>query len=72
MPKADIKRLIEAKRLEVERLRDAMHNAPMNKVFQDHTGHKFLGTHSMAWADRSREWGVAKNELTAILKEIEE
>lgn len=48
---------------ECERLRKAMHEAPTNKVFQDHTGHRFLGTHSTAWADRSREWAEAKRRL---------
>jgi hypothetical protein len=53
---------------ECERLRKEMHEAPMNKVFQDHTGHRFLGTHSMAWADRSREWVEACKKLAAAVK----
>jgi hypothetical protein len=48
---------------ELKRLREAMHNAPLNKVFTDHTGHKHLGTHSMAWARRSREWGDLKSKM---------
>jgi hypothetical protein len=41
---------------DLEKLRAAAHEAPMNKVFQDHDGHRFLGSHSMAWAKASREW----------------
>lgn len=66
---SDIDAQIEAKRAECERLRTEMHEAPMNKVFQDHTGHRFLGTHSMAWANRSREWTEAVKDL-ARLEEI--
>lgn len=48
-----------------DRLREEMHSAPMNKVFQDHTGHRHLGSHSMAWAQKSREWCEAKALLDA-------
>ncbi len=47
----------------VERLRKEMHEAPMNPVFQDHKGHRFLGAHSNAWASSSRAWAEAKKEL---------
>lgn len=36
------------------------HEAPMNKVYQDHTGHRFLGTHSTAWASAGRRYMAAK------------
>lgn len=52
---------------ECAKLRAAMHDAPMNKMFRDHTGHRHLGTHSTAWADRSREWCRAKDRLDALL-----
>jgi len=48
-----------------ERLRREMHEAPLNKVFQDHNGHRHLGTHSTAWARKSREWCDAMAELAA-------
>lgn len=40
----------------IEAARDRAHNAPLNKVFQDHTGHKYLGTHSNAWAKAGAEY----------------
>lgn len=48
-----------------ERLRREMHEAPLNKVFQDHDGHRHLGTHSTAWARKSREWCDVMAELKA-------
>jgi hypothetical protein len=48
-----------------DRLRKEMHEAPLNKVFQDHDGHRHLGTHSNAWATKSREWCDAVSELWA-------
>jgi hypothetical protein len=49
---------------EIERLRSAAHDAPLNKMFTDHKGHRFLGTHSTAWARAGREWSnaVAKGQ----------
>lgn len=44
---------------ELERLREAAHEAPLNKIFTDHKGNRSLGTHSMAWARASREYGEA-------------
>jgi hypothetical protein len=64
----DIEAQIEAKRAECDRLRTEMHEAPMNKVFQDHTGHRFLGTHSMAWARKSRDWAEAIKDLARLEK----
>jgi len=43
----------------------AMREAPMNKVFTDHKGRQFLGTHSNAWARASREWMELRQELQA-------
>lgn len=57
---------IKSLEAEVDRLAVAMRESPMNKVFQDHTGHRFLGTHSTAWADRSREWIEARKRLSAL------
>lgn len=57
---------IKSLEADVDRLAIAMREATMNKVFQDHTGHRFLGTHSNAWADRSREWIEARNRLSAL------
>lgn len=37
-------------------LRKIAHEIPMNRVYETHTGHKFLGTHSMAWAKASRAY----------------
>lgn len=51
---------------EISRLETLMHEAPLNKVFQDHHGHRHLGTHSNAWATRSREWCDAKSKIEAI------
>lgn len=48
-----------------DKVQDALHRAqeaPMNKVFTDHKGQKFLGTHSMAWARASREWSEEKEK----------
>jgi hypothetical protein len=53
----------ETLRERCERLRHEMHEAPMNKMFKDHTGHRFLGSHSMAWAQKSREWAAARREF---------
>lgn len=60
---------IEALRAEESRLRSLAHGAPLNKVFQDHTGRKFLGTHSMAWATTARAWMKARSELDAALSQ---
>lgn len=48
-----------------EELRKIAHEIPMNRVYETHTGRKFLGTHSMAWARASREWmkSLKKDEL---------
>lgn len=45
--------------VELEQLRQAAHDAPMNKVGMTHKGHRFLATHSMAWAKSSREYFAA-------------
>lgn len=50
---------------ECERLRTLAHEAPLNKVFETHDGHRFLGSHSAAWAARSREWMAACDKLDA-------
>lgn len=42
-----------------ERLRQLMHEAPMNQLRTDANGHKWMGTHSTAYAERSREWMAA-------------
>jgi hypothetical protein len=67
MTKQATPEMIEALRSECDRLRELAHEAPLNKVFETHTGHKFLGTHSTAWADRSREWMAACARLDAAL-----
>lgn len=46
----------------IERLRQEMHDAPLNKVFTNHDGSRHLGTHSNAWAAKSREWSEAVKE----------
>jgi len=51
--------------------RKAAHEAPLNKIFQNHTGHRFLGSHSMAWATASREWAEAKTALLRALQSQE-
>lgn len=51
---------------DAESLRKAAHEAPMNKVFTDHKGRKFLATHSMAWASASRAWMAASSTTTTI------
>lgn len=38
------------------KLRVLMHEAPMNKLMTNADGHKWIGTNSMAYADRSAEW----------------
>jgi hypothetical protein len=43
----------------IEELRRAAQEAPMNKVFETHEGHRFLGTHSRAWADAGRRYADA-------------
>lgn len=48
---------------EVDRLEKEMHEAPLAKIYQDHTGHKFVGVHTNAWATKSREWALAKEKL---------
>ena len=53
--------------MKIDELREAMHNAPMNKVYTDHKGNRSLGTHSNAWAKASREYceeRLKKNETS--------
>ena len=61
---------IAALEAECERLRNLAHEAPMNKVFETHTGHKFLGSHSTAWADRGREWIAACERLETARRAV--
>jgi hypothetical protein len=51
---------IEKLSAKCESLKKQMHEAPLNKIFMNHDGTRHLGTHSTAWADRSREWAEAK------------
>jgi len=67
-----IERLIEAQTAKCARLREEMHSAPLNKVFQNHDGSRHLGTHSMAWASRSREWAYEVEKLGDLLAMKEE
>jgi hypothetical protein len=53
---------MESLEQKIERLKQEMHDAPLNKVFQDHHGHRYLGTHSNAWAVKSREWAETVKE----------
>jgi hypothetical protein len=39
----------------------------MNTLRTDHNGHKWNGTHSVAWADRSREYAAALELSKAAL-----
>ena len=43
----------------LEALRKLAHEAPMNTLRTDHDGHKWIGTYSVVWADRSREYAAA-------------
>jgi hypothetical protein len=52
---------------ECMRLRDLMHDAPMNQLRTDADGHKWVGTQSTAYADRSREWMAACDRRDALL-----
>lgn len=56
---------------ECERLRDLMHEAPMNQLRTDANGHKWMGTHSTAYAERSREWMAACDKRDAFLRQME-
>lgn len=50
--------------LQLERLRRAAHEAPMNRIAQDHKGRRSLATHSMAWAAASRAYFAALEART--------
>ena len=54
---------VEQQRALCDRLRAEMHSVPMNPIFTTHTGHKFLGNHSNAWARTSQAWCDAVAEL---------
>jgi hypothetical protein len=56
---------------ECERLRDLMHDAPMNQLRTDADGYRWIGTHSMAFADRSSEWIAACDKRDAFLRQME-
>lgn len=43
----------------IEALKKEAHDAPMNKVFEDHDGHRHLGSHSNAWAEAGRRYADA-------------
>ena len=48
---------------DIDELRRAAHEAPLNTVHQDHKGNRSLGTHSMAWAKASREYFAALDAM---------
>ena len=56
---------IEQLEVECERLRQLMHEAPMNTLRTDANGHRWIGSNSMAYADRSKEWIDACDRLDA-------
>ena len=47
---------------ELENLRKLAHEAPMNTVHTSHKGNRSLGSHSMAWAQASRDYFKALEE----------
>lgn len=57
--------LLEAKR---DNLRKEMHEAPMNTLRTDANGHRWIGSNSMAYADRSSEWIAVCDEIDRIKK----
>lgn len=59
---------IEQLTAECDRLRTLMHEAPMNILRTDANGHKWIGSNSMAYADRSREWIAACDKRDALLE----
>ena len=46
-----------------------MHEAPMNELRTDADGHRWIGTNSQAYADRSREWCRVMDKID-VLKSI--
>lgn len=54
---------------DLELLRKRAHEAPMNQVAQDHTGRRYLLTHSMSWAKASREYAEALAALRPTTQE---
>lgn len=54
---------------EIEELRKLAHDAPMNKVFETHDGHRFLGTHSRAWADAADRYVSALSQADSVLEQ---
>lgn len=70
-PMSDIQEIVRRLEEECERLRKLDHDAPLNKVFTTHNSARFLGSHSTAWADRSREW-VAATDRLALYKALQE
>lgn len=55
---------------ECDRLRQLMHEAPLNTLRTDANGHKWIGSNSMAYADRSREWMAACDRRDAALSTL--
>lgn len=51
--------LREVDKQEIERLREAAHNAPLAKIYEDHRGRKSIGIHTDAWWKASREYATA-------------
>jgi len=52
----------------LEKAKEAAQSAPMNKMYTDHKGHRFLGSHSTAWAVASRE----VSDITRALQSLEQ
>ena len=59
--------LIKKLEAQEDELRVLMHEAPMNQLRTDADGRKWIGTNSMAYADRSAEWCRVREQI-AILK----
>ena len=55
--------------IECDRLLKLAHEAPMAKIYTTHTGHKFVGVHTQAWAKASRDWMKAMDKLEALKQE---
>lgn len=51
--------------------RERAHTASMNQVGEDHRGRRSLLTHSMAWANASREYAelLRRARITALEEE---
>jgi hypothetical protein len=48
---------------DIEALRKAAHEAPMNKIHMDHKGRKSLATHDQSWAKASRAYFEALDAM---------